>query len=110
MGIIDNAKEVADLIKVAGNTDLYRKICALEGEIIDLTRTNRHLEEQVESLQKLLEKKAKLIWDKTVYRIEGESDPYCPRCWEASEKAIHLAIALNQESWHCLNCDRFFLS
>ena len=26
MGIIDNAKELADLLKAAGNTELYRKI------------------------------------------------------------------------------------
>jgi hypothetical protein len=36
MGIIENAKDIADLIKKAGDIELYRKICALEGEIIDL--------------------------------------------------------------------------
>ena len=40
MGIIDNAKELADLLKAAGNTELYRKIVELEGEIIELTRQN----------------------------------------------------------------------
>ena len=35
MSIIDNAKEVATLIKKIGDVDLYRKIGELEGEIID---------------------------------------------------------------------------
>ena len=34
MGIIDNAKEVADLIKKIGDVDLYKKIVDLQSQIV----------------------------------------------------------------------------
>lgn len=71
MSIIDNAKEVADLIKAAENTEHYRKIVELEGEIIELTRQNRKLEETVEEQKSLLALKEKMIWKNPFYVIEG---------------------------------------
>ena len=106
MGIIANAKEVADLVKNLGNTELYRKIVELEGEIIELTRQNRQLEEKVQDQQRLLDLKGKMKWEKPVYRMEGEDDPYCQQCWEASQKTIHLTKS--RGIWYCLNCDKLF--
>ena len=51
MGIIDSAKEIADLIKQVGDMELYRKIVELEGEIIELTRKARGYEEEIEKLK-----------------------------------------------------------
>jgi len=45
MGIIDNAKELADLLKAAGNTELYRNIVELEGKLLSSparTRSAHH--------------------------------------------------------------------
>lgn len=41
MGPLENIKEVADLIKKAGDIELYRKIAESEGEVIELTYANR---------------------------------------------------------------------
>ena len=41
MSIINNAKEIADLIKKIGDVELYRKIIELEGEIIELTNSKK---------------------------------------------------------------------
>jgi hypothetical protein len=46
MSIINNVKEIADLVQKAGDIELYRKIIELEGELIELTRSNRELEKQ----------------------------------------------------------------
>jgi hypothetical protein len=45
MGILDEMKEIGDLIKKAGDVELYRRINKLEGEVIDLSRDKRRAEE-----------------------------------------------------------------
>jgi hypothetical protein len=43
MGVIDDVKEVGDLIKKYNDIELNRKIVNLEGEVLDLTRDKRRL-------------------------------------------------------------------
>ena len=104
MSIIENAKEVVDLIKAAGNSELYQKIVELEDEIIELTRHNRLLEEKVEEQKRLLDLKGKMNWEKPIFRMEGEEDPYCPVCWEGSQKTCHLFKGGRTYLWFCKVC------
>ena len=67
MSIITNAKEIADLVKKLGDVELYRKIIELEGEIIDLTRLNRTLEERVEELSSFLKIKNDMRFEAPFY-------------------------------------------
>jgi hypothetical protein len=105
MSVITNVKEIADLIKKAGDIELYRKIIELEGEIIELTRKNRDLEDQVNELKDLLNTAKKMEFRKPFYWIEGDPTPLCPRCWESEKLAIHL-VDLNTmgNPWDCKKC------
>ena len=107
MGILDNAKEIADLIKKAGDIELYRKIIELEGEIIDLTRENRDLVENNRELRELLDIKDKLTYRKPFYYQEGDDVPYCPRCWESDRKCVHVIgpdISIEGPVYRCPGC------
>jgi hypothetical protein len=90
MSIVDNLEEVADIIKKAGDIELYRKIVKLEGAIIELTREKMKLEEQNADLQKLLNAKQEMKFNKPFYYQENDPHPFCPQCWEADKKAVHL--------------------
>jgi hypothetical protein len=50
MGVVENMKDVADLIKKIGDIELNRKILTLENEVLDLSREKRRLENQVVSV------------------------------------------------------------
>jgi len=80
MSILENMKEVADLVKKIGDVELYRKIVELEGEVVELTRSKRLLEQQVEELEAQAAFKKKLSFRKPFYFAEGDDVPYCPRC------------------------------
>src|SRR5437667_557533 len=54
MGILDSAKEIADLVKKIGDIELYRKIVELEGQLIELTREKREFEERCDRFEKQL--------------------------------------------------------
>jgi hypothetical protein len=90
MSIIENAKEIADLIKKAGNVDLYRKIVDLEAEIVDLIRMKNTQESAIEDLKKKLGAKDSLRFKEPFYYMDGDEVPFCPKCWESKQKTIHL--------------------
>jgi hypothetical protein len=90
MSILDSAKEIADVIKKMGDIELYRKIVELEGQLIDLTREKRELEDRCHKLENELAFSKTLTFKPPVYYAEGDSTPYCATCWENEAKAIHL--------------------
>jgi phage terminase large subunit GpA-like protein len=90
MGVIDNIKEIADVLKKAGDIDLYRKIIHAEGEVIELTRQLRTFEERVAELESALKFSGTLTFKELYYLAEGDTVPYCPRCWEVDKRAVHM--------------------
>ena len=90
MGVLDEMKEIGDLIKKAGDIDLYRRIVKLEGEVIDLTRDKRRADEKIEELERNLNMQKELVFRKPFFYLGGDPAPFCPGCWDAKKKAIHL--------------------
>jgi len=112
MGIVDNVKEIADLIKKAGDIELYRKIVELEGEVIELTREKRRLEERLAEAEKKLTLKKEMVFKKPFYRQEGDQTPFCPNCFETKNLAVHLFLAFMHPErlrWDCKTCENYFL-
>jgi|SRR5712664_1917615 len=111
MGILDEMKEIGDLIKKAGDIELYRRINKLEGEVINLTRDKRSAEERAEELERTLKFKAELAFKEPFYWLGADQTPYCPVCWEDKHKAIHVRYhnSLNaKQHWQCPNCKSSF--
>lgn len=112
MGIIEKAKEIADLIKKYDNIELYRKIVELEGDIIELTRQIRSLEEKNEKLEKKLSLSKKMNYKKPYYFQEGDEVPFCPLCYERDGKPIHLVgpypSANGRTPYFCESCNKSF--
>ena len=112
MSIVENVKEVADLVKKLGDVDLYRKIVELEQEVFDLTRQNRKQEEEIVRLNELVITKQKMIFQKPFYFIENDEYPYCPKCWEVDRVTVHLVGPMKLgpgRRYDCPNCKEFFI-
>jgi hypothetical protein len=108
MSIIDNAKEIADLIKKVGDIDLYRKIVELQGELVQLSNRNFELEKKCAELQASVDRKKALRHLRSLVFEDGDAVPFCPRCAEATGKLIHLftvKMASEEiERWECHVC------
>ncbi len=108
MGIVENAKELAGLIKKIDDIDLYRRIVELEGEIIDLTHTNRKLESEKQNLEEMLNQKKKMTFKKPFYYAESDPHPFCQKCWEVSHSMVHLdgptSSASSNPRYECHSC------
>ena len=108
MGAIENIKEIADLVKKLGDVELYRKIVELEQEIFELSRQNLDNKKEIEELKRLLSVKQNIKFSKPYYFVEGDPEPYCPKCWEVEKVLVHLTDTIDRNFHHCPNCDKTF--
>ena len=93
MSIIDNAKEIAALVKKYNDQDLYERIVALREEILALREENIALKE---SLKKAADDAAianEIIRVGNSYykRTDAKHEhPFCLTCWDADRKLVSL--------------------
>jgi len=111
MGVVENMKEVADLIKKVGDADLYRKLVNLEGEVIDLTRENRQLQHKVDELTEALRMSKVLVFRDPYYWAEGDPAPYCSACWDSKKLAVRIVTVKHpmlSDQRQCPSCKHLY--
>jgi hypothetical protein len=111
MSIIDDAKEVAALVKKVGDIELYQKIVSLQGEVVELSSKNLELERKNAELEKQKDLSESMCFQSPFYYRKSPAEtsgiPYCPRCWEKDKQAVHLVRGFHadrQEYWKCPSC------
>ncbi|OGR12554.1 MAG: hypothetical protein A2341_12610 [Deltaproteobacteria bacterium RIFOXYB12_FULL_58_9] len=83
-GEVDNA-ELID-----GLASLREQVQRLREEVLDLSEKDLELRKRVETLESSLVMKPDLVRHKGVYWIKGDSEPWCPVCWDKDQTALHL--------------------
>ena len=104
MGAIDNVKQVAKLVKDIGNMEIYRQILDLQGEIMELTQTNRELQTKLTELENTLTQVGKMEFISPFYYADGDDVPHCPRCWEVNRRAVHFPPPANATGGPLYDC------
>ncbi len=111
MSIVDQLKDVAELIRKMDNIELFQKILDLQTSAMALQEENRELKERVRQLEEKSRVQASLVYRNNLYwkrdETGKEEGPYCPRCWEADGKLVHLRVN-GDEGAFCLNCKSGF--
>lgn len=112
MGIMENAKEVADLIKKYNDLDLYQKILDLRDEILQLREENITLKEELRQLKIADEIKAKIYRKGNCYYVKNEdgedSGPYCLACWDTDKCLVNLILKTTRWGTNitCGHCEK----
>jgi len=107
MGVVENMKDVAELVKKFNDIELNRRILDLENEVLDLARAKRRGEERIEELEQTLKFKGALSFREPFYWLEGDKTAFCPNCWEKEHKAIHVVHLWSESGetkYECPNC------
>jgi hypothetical protein len=113
MGVVENLKDIADLVKKTGEIDLYKKISSAEDEVREVTREKRRLEDRVAELERALRFKEETTFRAPFYYLkEGDQTPYCPHCWEKGGLAVHVVLQFDNSErtrWDCPACKQCYL-
>jgi hypothetical protein len=108
MGVVENLKDAADLLRKAGQIELYKQISAAEDEVRELAREKRRIEDRVEELERALRFKEETVFKAPFYYLkQGDQTPYCPHCWEKHRQAVHAIFGSENDTaayWQCPAC------
>jgi hypothetical protein len=112
MGILDNAKEVANAVHEIKNIELYARVLDLNRGIMDLVEENRNLHAEVEDFKKRFKLREKMEFKEPFYYQGDDETPFCPACWERTATPIHLIFVFEREDatrWDCKVCSNTFM-
>ncbi len=109
MSIVSEVKDLAGLIQKIGDIELYKKILDLQLSISELSDKMVEQKEEIKRLNDIQDITKKMTFREQLYYMDGDSEPFCPRCWESGKKAIHLHRN-SKGSYRCKNCDNNYLT
>lgn len=93
MSIVDNIKDVANIVRKADNIDLYRQILDLQQEALELVEENNNLKTELQEIRKSTDIQEKLVFEDNSYFIRDEyrnDGPYCTTCWDYEGKLVRM--------------------
>jgi protease II len=123
MAVYDSFKDLIDLAKKYDNKDLYEKILDLQAKVNNLQQKlinkDNIIQEKnnlIKELKNKLETKENLMYNKDdncYYYLDKEDNqsgqPYCSRCWEKNNEAIHLVDNSNKRYKTCPECETVYV-
>ena len=103
MGIFDDLKSAATILKEAGKVEQYRQILEAQEKLLEMQNKISELEGENRTLKEKLKTKEELKYEGNAYwRMEGDrrDGPFCSRCWDKNKDLIRI----NQSTYVCPEC------
>jgi len=107
MGLLENIKGGIEVIQKSDNLDLVKQMMAIQTDAWTMSEENRVLKEENNILKEKLKIKEKLIYKDNSYWMEEKGnvpEPYCSRCWDKNQNAVHLHLCGNPAFATCPSC------
>ena len=101
MGIFETGKSIVETLQKYKDPALVNQMLQYQGQVLELENEKRELLDRIKELEEALETKGKLTHDPPLYYLEDDPTPFCPRCWEADRKLIHLVFPGGLEDKDC---------
>jgi hypothetical protein len=88
-------KDGANAIREAKNLELYERMLAVYGDVMEVVEQNRRLVEENRALQEELKIRGQLQFDEgfhCYWRMEDSKrdGPYCSVCWDVDSKLVRM--------------------
>ena len=108
MGIIEHARDIAELIKKYNDQDLYERIVELREEILRLREENLELRESVKRLTDSAAIQEQIVREGNCYYRKDDTKrehPYCLACWDYDRKLVGLICHRNSSGGRRIMCN-----
>jgi len=93
VGVLENVKEVSELIKKYNDQDLYERIVELREQILSLREENLQIKEEISNLKKASAIEDEIIKYGNCYfkkTDEKREHPFCMTCWDVDKRLVSL--------------------
>lgn len=107
MSFYDGIKDVATVLKTAGNIELYQKLLDIGAQALDMQDELFHLKEENANLKKkndlrpLIERHNESF---ITLKNDNQRLRYCSHCWDVEEKLVQLHCSEEHGSFFCPHC------
>jgi hypothetical protein len=114
LGILDDAKGIADAVHEIKNLELYARVLNLNSDIVALVEENNRLRDENKDLKESLRLKAEMKCEPPFYFRDGDATPYCGVCWESKMQAVHVVHQYDNKDgstdWFCPGCRQHYVN
>lgn len=107
IGATTALKAVAEMAKALRNAEMNEKVADLQIRLMEITQELPQKDQALKEANDALSFKKKTVFRNNVVWAESEKDPYCPRCFEADRKTVHLTW-YHTTYYKCPNCDKAY--
>jgi hypothetical protein len=101
MGIIEHARDIAELVKKYNDQELYERIVNLREEILELREDNIRLHEEIKILTHAAAVRDEIVRDGNCYYRKNDASreyPFCLTCWDYEQKLVGLILGTRSSS------------
>jgi hypothetical protein len=109
MSLVENAKDIYELIKKSTTIEVQEKLMQLREEALKLQEENLALRQRIQQLEGQLSQEQNLEFDGRVYwqkQGENKSGPFCPTCHDT--KKLMVRLQKSGSGWWCTACENGF--
>lgn len=110
--MIPKYKDIVELMKKGSTLEAQEKIMELREAVIELQDENSELKNHIKEMESQLKFNSSLRFESPFYYSENDEVPYCPKCWEADKKAVHLPPAQKVGAgprYDCVECKSTYI-
>ena len=110
--MIPKYKDIVDLLKKGSTLEAQEKIMELREAVIELQEENSDLKSELKECVAKLAFNESLRFESPFYFSGEDPVPFCPKCWEADKKAVHLPPPRHVASgtrYDCIQCRSVFI-
>lgn len=110
--MIPKYKDIVDLLKKGSTLEAQEKIMELREAVVELQDENSELKQQLKAMENQLNFNKSLRFESPFYFAENDEVPFCPKCWEADKKAVHLPPphqVVSGARHDCVECKSVFI-
>ena len=112
--LLKTIKEGANAIREVKNLELYERMLAVYGDVMELVEKNRELVEENHGLMKQLKAAQEqkdiafelVPHDNAYWRTKGgeREGPFCMRCWDVDKRLVRERAGATQGTHYCPEC------
>ena len=115
MSIIDNAKDIYELLKTGATPELQQKLMELREEALALWEENLSLRMRIRELEEHVSRRDEIFFEGDAYWRRhtngngggGKEGPFCQKCFDTAGKLVRLQNATHMvasRDWLCVVC------